>query len=95
MIDRGADDRQAERGIDRVVKADVLEHRQALVVIHRQHRVGIGEHMRGEQRVRRVGAAKANARGAQLVERRNDDVEFLAPEKAVFAGVRIEAANLD
>ena len=36
VIDRGAHDRQAERDVDGVAEARVLEHRQALVVVHRE-----------------------------------------------------------
>ena len=39
VIDRRAHVRQAERDVDRVAETRVLEHRQALIVIHRQHRV--------------------------------------------------------
>ena len=53
VIDRAADDGQAQRGIDRVVKADVFEHRQSLVVVHRQHRIAAFELVRGEQGVGR------------------------------------------
>jgi len=48
MIDRGTDHRQAQRQIDAVTEARELEHRQALVVIHRQHRVGAGQNAGSE-----------------------------------------------
>ena len=41
VIDRRAHDRQAERDVDRAAEARVLDHRQTLVVIHREHRVAL------------------------------------------------------
>src|SRR5262245_49031139 len=41
VIDGGAQDRQAERHVDRAIEAGVLDHGQALVVIHREHGVAL------------------------------------------------------
>ena len=46
VVDRGADDGQPERDVHRMAEGGVLEHRQPLVVVHRQHGVGAGEHAR-------------------------------------------------
>src|SRR5688572_2678220 len=40
VVDRGAHERQAEGHVDALAERRVLEHRQALVVVHREHRVG-------------------------------------------------------
>ena len=41
VIHGGADDGQAQGDVDRLPEAQVLEHRQALVVIHGEHAVGL------------------------------------------------------
>ena len=56
VIHRGAQDRQAERHIDGLVEARVFDHRQALVVVHRQHRIEVGQNARHEGRVGRQRA---------------------------------------
>src|SRR6476646_4915496 len=40
VVDRGAHERKAEGHVDAAAERGVLEHRQALVVVHRQHCVG-------------------------------------------------------
>jgi hypothetical protein len=91
VIDRGADVGQAERDVHGVAEGRVLEHRQSLVVIHREHGVGIA-------RVRAAGTAVSAGSGpsqphalrAQRIEHRRDDIDLLAPEMPAFAGVRVE-----
>ena len=53
MVDRRAHDRQAERHVDARAEARVLQHRQALIVIHREHRVGVAQAVRMKQRIGR------------------------------------------
>ena len=55
VIHRGAHQRQAEGDIDGVAESLVFEHRQALVVVHRQHCVGTLQMGCGEQGVRGQG----------------------------------------
>jgi len=43
VIDRRAHDRQSQGYIDRVAEARALDHRQTLVVVHRQHGVELAE----------------------------------------------------
>src|SRR5260221_4780912 len=52
VIDRGADEGQAERDVDAAAEARVLQHRQPLVVIHRQHAVDLAPAPWREQRIR-------------------------------------------
>src|SRR4051812_22461398 len=51
MRDAGADDRQAERDVDRSVETDRLERDMALIVVHRDHGVELAGHGAHEQRV--------------------------------------------
>ena len=95
MVHRGAYDGQAEGDVDRAPEALVLEHRQALVVVHRQHRVGGLQVAGGEQGVRRQGRAEAHALGAQPRQGGLDHLDLLAPQVAALAGVGVEAAHQD
>ena len=63
--------------------------------IHREHGVGLLQHVRRECGVGGRRADELHARAAQRVERRRDDFDLLASEVAGFAGVRIEAAHED
>ena len=96
VIDRRARKRQAERHVDAVAEARRLEHRQSLVVIHRDDRVVAARVLGDEHRVggQRAGDASNRCR-ARVGDRRRDDVDLLAPEMAALAGVRIEAAHGD
>ena len=58
VINRSSDDRQAQCRIDRIMKPNVFQHRQTLIVIHRQHSVRVGETGFGKQCVCRVGSAQ-------------------------------------
>ena len=49
VVYRSSDYRQPQRGIHRIVETGVFQYRQALVVVHRQHRVGIGQSARSKQ----------------------------------------------
>src|SRR6476659_3722612 len=42
MVGRGADDRQPERYVDRILEVERLDRDQSLVVVHAQRRVVIG-----------------------------------------------------
>ena len=93
VIRRGADERQSERDVDGVLEGDGLDRDQRLVVIHADRAViglarGVVEHG-----VRRQRAASLDALGAQGFDGRRDDVDLFGAERAVFAGMRIEAGD--
>ena len=56
MVDGRAQDWQAKRYVHCGVEAGVLEYRQALIVVHGEHRIEVGEYARHEDRVRGHGA---------------------------------------
>lgn len=96
MVRAGANDRQAECDIYGVVEVEKLERDEALVVVHREHRIvaatcGIAKD--------RIGDARAfELRDAERIERFNrglDDPLFLVAKFAVFACVRIEPGDGD
>ena len=61
VVDRRADERQAERHVDAVAEARGFQHRQALVVVHRDDRV---EALRDVGHEHRVGGKRAGRRRA-------------------------------
>ena len=96
VIDRRAHDRQAERDVHGAVEGGVLDHRQALVVVHRERwrrsrrRCAARRRCRPEPAPSPVDAC-ARARG----DRRRDDADLLVARVPAFARVRIEAAHAD
>jgi hypothetical protein len=94
VIGRRAHDRQPERDVHRLVEVDQLDRDQALIVVHRDHRVVAAVDRVAE---RRVGDERAEQRGrrARLLERGRDDVGVLVAEQAVLAGVRVQADDAD
>jgi len=64
-------------------------------VVHRQHRVAAGKYRRGEHGVGRVRPGEQQTARAQALQRRADDLDFLAAEIAALASVRIEAGDQD
>jgi hypothetical protein len=78
-----------------VAKARELEHRQPLVVVHREHDVAAGQAGRQECRVRGNRSLDAQAAPPQRRERGLQRLDLLAPEMTRFAGMRIDAADED
>ena len=96
VVDRGAHDRQAERDVDGVLEAGVLEHRQALVVVHREHRIVVGRAAAGRTPCRRAAgrvASMPRARSRSIAGAMT--LDLLVAEVAALAGVRIQAAHGD
>ena len=95
VVDRRARERQAERHVDAVAEARRLEHRQALVVVHRDDRVVVARVLRHEHGVGRQRPVRTSRcrRARDLGDGRRDHVDLLAPEVAALARVRIEAAH--
>ena len=91
VVRRGADERQSQRDVDGVLERNRLDRDQRLVVIHADGAV-IGVARRGvEHGIRRQGSPGVDAFGAQRLNGRCDDVDVFAAERAVFAGMRVEA----
>ncbi len=93
MIGCGADDRQAERNVDRVLEVKRLDRDQRLVVVHAKRSI-VGRTRTGvEHRVGGVRARDPPPFGCERGNGRLDDLDFLAPELPAFARVRIEARD--
>ena len=70
------------------LEVERLQRDQRLVVVHAEHGV-VARARRGmEQRVGRQRAARVDALAPQLRDRRRDDLDLLAAERAAFAGMR-------
>src|SRR5574341_234764 len=95
VIDGGAHERQAERDVHAAAEGSVLEHRQALIVIHGEHAGGALQALRHEKRVRRQRADRVDAGFRRLRDRGRDDVAILGAEVARFAAVRVQSRDQD
>src|SRR5438128_6735402 len=62
VIHRRTDERQAEGDVDAAAEARVFQHRQPLVVIHREHAVGSAQSLGHEQRIRGDRTLRVDAR---------------------------------
>ena len=78
-----------------MAEARVLEHRQPLVVVHRDDAIEIARLRRNEDRVGRQRSGDVQPFGAQRRKDRSDDVDFLAAEVAAFAGVAAVLEGFD
>ena len=95
MIDRGAHERQAERDVHPAPEARVLEHRQTLIVIHREHAVGGRQPLGDEQRIGRERAARVDPGAHRVADRRRDDLGLLPAEIARLARMRVQPRHQD
>src|SRR5260221_13317572 len=95
VIDRGADEGQAERDVDAAAEARILQHRQALVVIHRQHAVGLAQALGHEQRIRGDRPLGVDARPGGARDGRRDHLDVLAPAGARLAAMRVQPGDED
>src|SRR5690606_2271489 len=95
VIHRGADDGQAQGDVHRLAESLVLEHRQALVVIHGQYRVGMVQILGREESVRRQGAFQQHALATQALEQWDDHIQLLAAQMATLAGMGVQPADQD
>ena len=93
MIWRGANDRQAQRHVDRIVEVDQLDRDQPLVVIHRDQAVGLAFEMIAKCRIGyqwtddTIGGTRRHCR--------RNEVELIATEQAAFTGMGVHAHHAD
>ena len=85
---------QAQSQVHRLLEAGILQHRQALVVVHRQHgrsRPAWPAGRRCRPAAGRPGPCPPRAGAAAG----DDQVQFLASQMAVFAGMRVQPEHRD
>ena len=95
MIDRRANNRQAERHVDRAPERDELHRNQSLIVITRDDHVEFAFERAHEQRVGGNRPGDVDASGAAAGDGGSDRRLFFAAEQSVFAGVRIQSGDGD
>jgi hypothetical protein len=94
VVGRGADDRQAERHVDALVEMERLERHQRLVVIEAERGVVAARgRARGTSCRRECGPVTSCLLLAQPLDRRDDDVDLLAAERAALAGMGVEPGD--
>ena len=95
MIDRRADERQAERDVNAVAEARGFEHRQTLVVVHRDNGVVTARDIRHKYRVGGNRSGDVVTLRTSVDDRRSNDIDLFASKMSSFARVRIEPADGD
>ncbi|MNS97900.1 hypothetical protein D3C72_1322490 [compost metagenome] len=95
VVYRGADEGQPQRDVHAVAEGAVFQRRQPLVMVHRQHAVGIAQVARLEQRVGRERAARIDAGILGLRQRGHDHVDLFAAHVPAFAGMGVQARDQD
>src|SRR6056297_29016 len=93
MIRRDAQEGKAERDVHRLVEGDGLDRDQCLVVIHAQGGIETGAGAGMKQRIAGIGPARIDPLALQLRDGRRDDIDLLAPHRAVLARMRVEPGN--
>src|SRR5882762_529902 len=93
VVDRGADERQAEGHVHAASEARVFEHRETLVVVHGERAIGGAQPLRHEQRVRGNRTPRRDPRGRGGGNGRRDDLDVLASEMARLPAVRVEPGD--
>ena len=89
MVDGGAHDGQPQRHVDRVTEARMFEHRQALVVIHGEHRVEGFKPFGCKQGVGRERTGRIDFLAPHALQRRNDYALFFIAQMPAFTGMRV------
>lgn len=93
MVGAGADPGQAEGDVDRLIKINRLERREALVVVERDDDIEFPAQRAPENGVARFAAREAGKFLAQFIEPRVEAVTFVGAEEALFARVGIKSTH--
>ena len=95
MVDRGADKRQSQGDINGASKTAVLEHRQALVMIHGQNGIAVSNSAAIKHGICRQWTVQVNAFFTQVLQCRNNGVQLLPAKMTAFTGMRVEPAHFN
>src|SRR5262249_37434176 len=93
VVRRRAHEGQAERYVDGLIEVERLDRNERLVVIHAKRRIVSFAGARVKHCVGRKRAARLDPQGAQLLDGWRNDAEILISERAVLAGVGIQARD--
>jgi hypothetical protein len=85
--------RQAQRDVDALVNAEILDRNQPLVVVHRNHHVEFPRFACActrphEDGIRWERTADIHTGPSRRFDRRRNDVDFFPPKEAALPGVR-------
>lgn len=95
VIDRGTQHRKTECHVHRVTEACVLECRQTLIVIHREHCIAACEFTRYERGIRRQRTERIDAGRTSRCDGGCDHCSVFGAEVSIFPGVRVESEHGD
>jgi len=90
VIGRGADEGKPQRDVDAAGEVDGLERNERLIVIHAEDGVVAPPRLGMKEGVGGRGTLGIEALGAKRGDGRSDDLDLLAPERTLLAGMRIE-----
>ena len=93
VINRGADDGQAQGHVNRVMKMDQFDGNESLVMIHGNHRIEFPFVGPVENGVGRKGPGYLVRAFLELPDHRLNQLQFLAPKAALLSGMGIETGN--
>ena len=94
VIHRSANKGQAQSDIYRTAKAEMLEYRQALVMVHGDHRIALLQSRRIEGSVCGNWPVSQDAIGTATFDSRQDDGIIFRSKVSAFSSVRVEAEHL-
>src|ERR1039457_5901940 len=95
VVDRSANDRNAERDVYRSIEVDELHRDVSLIVIHRDDKIEFFANAANKDRIRRVRPGAVIAKLPRLFDGGSDGLRILMAEEIVFAGMRIQPADTD
>ncbi len=93
VIHGGADDRQADRHVDRMSKGQQLHRNQTLVVVAREHTVELASRRAHEHCISGNRPLDRDAALTRTLHRRRQHAIVFRAKHAIFSSVRIEAGN--
>ncbi len=95
MIDRGADDGEADGDVDPPFEADQLQRDMSLIVVHGDHSIEFAALEAVEERIGRVGAACLEPLGLRGLNCRRDFIDLFAAEQAALSGMGVQPGDSD
>src|SRR5687767_7687175 len=90
MIDRGADDRQAQGDVHRPAERRHLDRDQTLIVIAGDDRIELPAHRADEDRVRGERSTYVDPPTGTGLDRRTEHPLVFTAQQAMLSGVRVQ-----
>src|SRR5690625_7561579 len=93
MVYARPDKGQANSDVDALLKAEVFDRDQPLIMVLRHHNIKLALARAHENRIARPGTADLNAFGPGFFNGRGNDEDFFIPKLSFFTGMRIQAGH--